>query len=222
MAKKEICIIGQKDDYFFIVDSSKRYAGKIHKSIVQDNKLAVIDGKINVSDSMYREWFKEDVSNEIDKIRSEYEKSHANKFFVLFDYPINSDGLGFNIEFFSENEEIAKARALEIYKKQFGEAATGKMIKFVRYRWFSEVRRFCFEKYGTSFPDEVEYGQIKWLNVPYFVLAYTPMQMKMMPYLIIDEHSSRRLTPEQLALLGINFDPYEHTLQDRAAIRVLN
>ena len=61
------------------------------------------------------------------------EIKQIKKFFVQFDYPLNKKGIGVSAEFFSENEETAREEALEVYKEQFGDKATGKIIKFVCY-----------------------------------------------------------------------------------------
>jgi hypothetical protein len=75
MAEKEISVIGQDGDYLLIADSAQNYrhhrrgrngAGgtesfqrRIHQSLITDNGLAVVNGKISVSETLYREWFSE-------------------------------------------------------------------------------------------------------------------------------------------------------------------
>ena len=280
MSLNEICITGEDGDYTLIADTLKSYNGRIHKSLIIDNGLVVDDGKTHISDTLYQEWFSEDIIKAAQKEQSIDAKKFSNKYFVQFDYPLNKEGQGVSADFFSENEETAKAEALEVYKEQFGAEATGKIIKFIRYRWAKEVRQFCIEKYGTAYPRKIECGYITWTNVPFFAMPYSPMEMRGIPYLEdwdIGEHNekieaemtahmkkhpkpvrklwklpyynekklkrflgmspgnkeiyesvkkwhdkyktldnslrrgkSSLLTPEQLELLGINFDPYKH------------
>ena len=181
MSEMEITITGQDGDYLFIADTAKGYKGRIHQSLVPDNGLEVVNGKINVSRTLYHAWFKEDLELAARKEAAEFARMHAYKFCVQFDYPVNEEGRGVSAEFFSENEETAKAEAMEVYKDQFGEQATGKIIKFVRYRWAYEVRQFCIEKYGTAYPTKIEGRKIIWLNVPFFSMPYSPMNMKAIP-----------------------------------------
>ena len=138
------------------------------------------------------------------------------KYFCQFNYPLNEKGHGVSTEFFSGNEETAKTVVLDAYKKQFGNEVKGNIVKFIRYRWAREVHQFCEDKYGEPYPEKIECGRIVWLNRPYFAMVNSPMQMKSIPYLIIekiavetDEHDLKQLTPDQLKLLGIDFDPYE-------------
>jgi hypothetical protein len=76
------------------------------------------------------------------------------------------------------------------------------------------IRRFCKEKYGTEFPTDVGFGPIVWTNVPYFAMPYSPKFIKSVPYLENTAASREdrywRITPDQLLLLGIDFDPYDH------------
>jgi len=112
------------------------------------------------------------------------EKSRANKFFVQI---ANEKGLSISAEYFSENDETAREEALAAYKEQYKEEATGRIIKFIRYRWAWEVHEFCKEKYGSSTPDKFECGNLIWLNVPNMGMPGSPMKMKCIPYLVIEE-----------------------------------
>jgi len=84
-------------------------------------------------------------------------------------------------------------------------------------RTYQEVEAFCEKKYGCPFPQETEFGEIQWLNVPYFSRPYVPMHLHGVPMLVVRELAEgeeavygKRLTIKQLSLLGINFDPYTH------------
>ncbi|MCL2128741.1 MAG: DUF4116 domain-containing protein [Treponema sp.] len=212
---KELCLIAAsnlEDRYYDNPDLLEEFIALVPKNLRSNVKKTMLDTEF--------------------LLMLEYERIHANKFFVQFDYPLNKEGQGVSAEFFSENEETAKKEAMDVYKEQFGDQATGKIIKFIRYRWASEVKQLCIEKYGTAFPCKIECGYIEWRNVPFFAMPYSPMRMKMIPYLEmpdaskekdtirkkIKEHDetaskqgSKPLTPEQLELLGINFDPYDHS-----------
>ena len=58
----QIDIIGQEEEYFLIADKSKGYKSRIHKSLITDNQLEIVDGKICISESMYGAWFKESIT----------------------------------------------------------------------------------------------------------------------------------------------------------------
>ena len=59
MSEKEISIIGQDNDYLLIADTIKGYEGRIHKSLITDNGLEIVDRKISVSGTLYEIWFQE-------------------------------------------------------------------------------------------------------------------------------------------------------------------
>ena len=287
MAEMEITIIGQDGDYLLIADTTKGYKGRIHQSLVTDNGLEVVDGKINVSRTLYQAWFREDMErvereNQLTK-NAEYTKTHANTYKIIMDFPINEKGERPTLMHHAENEEIAKAEAMELYREQFGEQAKGKIVNVIRFRSNREVIQFRKEKYGVPYPLKTDFGYLQWNHVPYFAMPYSPMGLREIPYLIINdtyiekknqinqqiqEHYGKRiringklvrvfyskiqkreyykshpevrehlkeieewqeklnelhsqlwslraetkpLTPEQLELLGINFDPYDHS-----------
>ena len=62
MSEMIISIIGQDGDYLLISDTEKNYKGKIHKSLIVDNELEVVNGKTCISPTMYQEWFRESIS----------------------------------------------------------------------------------------------------------------------------------------------------------------
>jgi hypothetical protein len=166
---------------------------------------------------------------------------------VQFDFPLNGKGQGVSAEFAAEIEEKAIAQALELYKNQFGDNATGKIEKITKYRTESEIREFCREKYGTVLPTDIGFGYIVWLHVPAFARSYSPNHISNIPiirdrenekwqeaerrlskrklkleerqkrYLEITSHlvPDKRLTPEQLALIGIDFDPHANGLKTK-------
>jgi len=142
----------------------------------------------------------------------------GDKFLARFDYPLGKRGRAFSVEVFAKDEETAKAKAFRLYKQRFGNEATGNMDKFVRYRWASEIQRFCIEKYGVAYPTEIEGVKIEWRSVPWHQLDRSPMGMAKTPDLAERSNMRSRLSPEQLALLGIDFDTsIKSTLDYRAA-----
>ena len=89
-------------------------------------------------------------------------------------------------------------------------------------RTYREVEAFCERKYGTPFPKRTEFGELKWLHVPYFGRPYTPSNLHGIPRLrvewIVDGSPLVewvKLTREQLSLLGINFDAYSHITPEK-------
>ena len=112
---------------------------------------------------------------------------------------------------FTEESKIKKNAIREQRKLEWG----------AKCRLAGEVRGFCMEKYGTPYPDEIECGQIRWLNVPVFALSHYPTGLKMIPYLVIDDlyelsaiDDLKQLNSEQLELLGIKFSPYHRRDND--------
>jgi hypothetical protein len=171
---KILNIIGQDGEYLLISDPEKGFNGRIHRSLIEDNGLKVINGKFYVSDSLYRSWFADDLAR------------------ALLD----------------QQEEFARKRS----------KATG-------YRTAAEVEEFCLKKYGSACPHDLGFGHIVWLHVPFFAMPFSPMEMREIPYLEIPEtkgcqepceqiydirFNRKHLNSEQLELLGINFDVYEH------------
>ena len=85
-------------------------------------------------------------------------------FLARFDYPLDEKGRGVSLELFGKDEETARAEAVRLYREHFGKEAPGKIDKFIRYRWGSEIARFCIEKYGTAYPNELMGREIEWGN----------------------------------------------------------
>jgi hypothetical protein len=138
-----------------------------------------------------------------------------SRYRIWFDSPVNEEGKKPCADFYAGDEETARAEAMALYKEQFGDEASGKIEKVAKYRTQEEVKQFCMEKYGTAYPADVGFGHIVWWNVPYFAMPYKPSHMKSIPRLRSEDaeagsHCDKDLTPEQLALLGIDFNPYEH------------
>ena len=287
MSEMEIIITGQDGDYLLIADTTRGYKGRIHQSLVQVNELEIINNKISVSKTMYQAWFREDLERAArdnqEKEKAGYAEIHANTYKIIMDFPVNEEGKRPTLIHHAENEDIAKAEAIKLYLKQFGEEAKGKIASIIRFRSNQEVIQFCMEKYGVPYPSKTEFGNLQWSHVPWFAMPYSPMGLREIPYLIIKdinieeknqinqqikEHYDKRLkingkpvriliskiqkreyfkshpelrehqkeieewldklnelqkqcnslrvetkslSPEQLELLGINFDPYDHS-----------
>ena len=82
-----------------------------------------------------------------------------------------------------------------------------------------EAINFCKEKYGTAYPSDIGFGEIVWIHVPVLAWGDSPYGIPNKPYLalqgydkgegyFIDSSKLQELSSEQLALLGIDFDPY--------------
>jgi hypothetical protein len=63
MSNKEISITGQDGDYLLIADLEKNYKSRIHKSLIIDNELEVVNGKFQIDGTLYKEWFKDAMRN---------------------------------------------------------------------------------------------------------------------------------------------------------------
>jgi len=83
-----------------------------------------------------------------------------------------------------------------------------------------QITSFCREKYGVNYPKDIGLGNIVWMHVPAaWGRIKSPKHIANIPYLrpkeadqpgspaILDTYT--KLATEQLALLGIDFDPYK-------------
>lgn len=66
MAEKKISIIGHEEDYLLISYMEKGYKAKIHKSILPDNEIEVVDNNFSISETLFQEWFKDDIKREFE------------------------------------------------------------------------------------------------------------------------------------------------------------
>ena len=68
MPEKVISIVRQDGDYLLIADIVKGYNGRIHKSLIADNGLEVINGIFSVSKTLYGTWFQETMSKAFEEL----------------------------------------------------------------------------------------------------------------------------------------------------------
>lgn len=54
-----------------------------------------------------------------------------------------------------------------------------------------EIREFFESKYGTSFPEKVESGYIKWLHILVFTMMFSPRFIQNVPVLTTSEYEQK-------------------------------
>lgn len=200
MSLKSVKITGEKGDCFLLADLDGNEA-KVRKSLVNKIEYKYKNGNIGLDWSIYKEWFKLDIDrtrkpknnkkkNIKEKIKQK--KKSINKYYIQYDYPVNKNGQGVSIEIYNENEETAKTEAEKLYKKQFKKEAKGKIIKSIRYNSPSEIKIFCKNKYGSDYPKAINCGQLQWLNVPRFSMAFMPMGVFTIPYLLDSKNKNTK------------------------------
>ena len=66
--KKIIDVIRQDGDFLLIADFGKGYKGRIHQSLIADNKLEIKNKKLIIGREMYQSWFKDSIAKKFEEL----------------------------------------------------------------------------------------------------------------------------------------------------------
>ena len=64
MTEKKITITGSDGNDLLITDPIKGYQGRIHRSLIEDNRIEIVNNEITVSENLHYHWFEKDIKEE--------------------------------------------------------------------------------------------------------------------------------------------------------------
>jgi hypothetical protein len=128
--KITIEITGEENDFLYITSDKGQYLSKIHKSLIPDNELKIENGKIIISNSLYKVWFKSEIEKNIQGIIQKREDLILDNIVLLMEHNdeiindpnshnILASGLFYGHTFgVPKNSAITIGELLEIWSKE--------------------------------------------------------------------------------------------------------